>query len=62
MVKSVSQTIDVPLIVGGGLNSVEAVVNCVKAGADIVVQGTFVEKTVPIDGGKALSEIIQAIK
>ena len=62
MVKAVSQTIDIPLIVGGGLNSVDAVVNCVKAGANIVVQGTFVEKTVPIDSGKSLSEIIQALE
>jgi phosphoglycerol geranylgeranyltransferase len=62
MVKVVAQTIDIPLIVGGGLNSVNDVVNCIKAGADIVVQGTFVEKTIPIDNGKALSEIIKAIK
>lgn len=62
MIKAVAETIDIPLIVGGGLNSVEAVVDCVKAGADIVVQGTFVEKTVLHDGGKSLSEIIHAIK
>lgn len=61
MIKAVAQIIDIPFIVGGGLNSADAVVNCVKAGANIVVQGTFVEKTVPLDNGKALSEIIQAI-
>jgi len=62
MVKAVAQTIDIPLIIGGGLNSLNAVVGCVKAGANIVVQGTFVEKTVPLDNGKSLSEIIQAIQ
>ncbi len=61
MIKAVAQIIDIPFIVGGGLNSADAVVNCVKAGANIVVQGTFVEKTVTLDNGKALSEIIQAI-
>lgn len=61
MIKAVAQIIDIPFIVGGGLNSADAVVNCVKAGANIVVQGTFVEKTIPLDNGKALSEIIQAI-
>ncbi len=62
MIKAVAQTIDIPLIVGGGLDSIDAVVNCVKAGANIVVQGTFIEKTVTFDNGKALSEIIQAIQ
>jgi phosphoglycerol geranylgeranyltransferase len=62
MIKTVAHTIDIPLIVGGGLNSTEAVTDCVRAGANIVVQGTFVEKTVPLDNGKALSEIIQAIQ
>jgi phosphoglycerol geranylgeranyltransferase len=62
MIKTVAHTIDIPLIVGGGLNSTEAVTDCVRAGANIVVQGTFVEKTVPFDNGKALSEIIQAIQ
>ncbi|MFX1519899.1 MAG: geranylgeranylglyceryl/heptaprenylglyceryl phosphate synthase [Promethearchaeota archaeon] len=62
MVKAVAQMIDIPIVCGGGLNSVDDVVGCVKAGANIIVQGTFVEKTVSLDNGKALSEIIQAMQ
>jgi putative glycerol-1-phosphate prenyltransferase len=44
MIKSVKESIDVPLIIGGGISSGEkAITNC-KAGADIIVVGDAIEK------------------
>ena len=44
MIATVRQSIDVPLIIGGGINSGEkAVANC-KAGANIIVVGDAIEK------------------
>lgn len=44
MIEAVSQTIDVPLIVGGGIRTPEKAFENVKAGADIVVVGNAIEK------------------
>lgn len=43
LIKSVKNNITIPLIVGGGLTSVEAIENAYKAGADIVVVGNYFE-------------------
>ena len=44
MIRSVSKIIDVPLVIGGGINSgKKAIENC-KAGADIIVVGNAIEK------------------
>ena len=44
MIRSVSKTIDIPLVIGGGINSgKKAIENC-KAGADIIVVGNAIEK------------------
>ena len=44
MIKKVSQCIDVPLIIGGGITTPEkAYLNC-KAGADVIVVGNAIEK------------------
>ena len=44
MINLVSQAIDAPLIIGGGICSGEkAMANC-KAGADIIVVGNSIEK------------------
>ena len=57
MINMVSQAIDAPLIIGGGICSREkAVANC-KAGADIVVVGNSIEKTPDL-----LKEIAQSIQ
>ncbi len=45
MIKAVCATIDVPLIVGGGINSVEKAKNALEAGADIIVVGNALEKS-----------------
>ena len=44
MIKEVRDSIDIPLIVGGGISSGEkAIANC-NAGADIIVVGNAIEK------------------
>lgn len=43
MISAVRQKISIPLIVGGGLRSREAIAEAYNAGADIVVVGTAVE-------------------
>ena len=56
MIASVRQSIDVPLIIGGGIcNAEKAIANC-KAGADLIVVGNSIEKQ-----PKILEEIAQSI-
>ena len=43
MIKKVSSTISVPLIVGGGINSVNKTIDACKAGADMIVVGNAIE-------------------
>jgi len=43
-VTTVRKAIEIPLIVGGGIRSVEAVDAILEAGADIIVTGTIAEK------------------
>lgn len=44
MITAVKDSINVPLIIGGGLKTPEMAANAVKAGADIVVIGNSLEK------------------
>lgn len=44
MIAAVKGSIDVPLIIGGGLRTPELAVRAVKAGADVVVIGNILEK------------------
>lgn len=44
MIKKVSQNIHIPLIIGGGINTVEKAIKACKAGADIIVVGNAIEK------------------
>lgn len=62
MISAVSKTIDIQIIVGGGINTMSEAVSAAKAGASMIVQGTFVENTVLKDKGGTLNEIIRAIK
>ncbi len=59
MIAAVKQMIDIPLIVGGGIRTPEAAAAAVKAGADIIVTGTFVEQT--SDESK-IKSVIDAVK
>ena len=56
MIATVSQSVDIPLIIGGGISSGEkAITNC-KAGADIIVVGNAIEKDENL-----ISEIANAV-
>jgi len=57
MTALVSQEIKVPLIVGGGIRSPELAVEQLKAGADIIVVGTGIER----DPG-LLTEMVRAVQ
>ena len=45
MINKVKHTIEVPLIVGGGINTPEKAATATKAGANIVVVGNALEKS-----------------
>jgi phosphoglycerol geranylgeranyltransferase len=60
MVKAARDVIDVTLIVGGGIKTPEAAAERVKAGADIIVTGTLVERAA--DRVKKIAGIVKAIK
>lgn len=45
MISKVKQTIEIPLIVGGGINTPEKAAAAAKAGADIIVVGNALEKS-----------------
>jgi phosphoglycerol geranylgeranyltransferase len=62
MIKLVSHNIDIPLAVGGGINTPKQAAAAAGAGADIIVQGTVIERTILDDKGKQLSETIKAIR
>jgi heptaprenylglyceryl phosphate synthase len=62
MIAAVSKVIDIPLITGGGFNDANSVVSAVEAGASIVVQGTYLEKSVQSDSGAELALIVKALK
>lgn len=44
MIKAVKGSINVPLIIGGGLKTPDMAVNAAKAGADVIVIGNVLEK------------------
>jgi phosphoglycerol geranylgeranyltransferase len=59
MVRAVRQAIDIPLVVGGGIRAPDAARRIARAGADIVVTGTVVERS---RGSGTLKAIIDAVK
>jgi phosphoglycerol geranylgeranyltransferase len=44
MIKAVKKTVNIPVIVGGGIRNVEQAKNAVAAGADIIVTGNIIEE------------------
>ena len=46
MISKVKKTVEIPLIVGGGINTPEKAANAARAGADIVVVGNALEKSI----------------
>ncbi|MBS1506849.1 MAG: geranylgeranylglyceryl/heptaprenylglyceryl phosphate synthase [Bacteroidetes bacterium] len=45
MIAAVRKSVDVPLIVGGGINTPQKAVNALEAGADLIVIGNVLEKS-----------------
>jgi len=60
MVSEVRRSVDIPLIVGGGIRTVEDAMEVARAGADIIVQGTAMEED--SGPGRRVAEAIQALK
>lgn len=57
MIAAVRQAVDTPIIVGGGINSVEKAQAALEAGADVVVVGNGIEKKPDL-----LPEIAQVVR
>jgi len=57
MIRALKRMIEIPVIVGGGIRSPKAAVSAVKAGADIVVTGTLIERS-----SREIAKVIQSIK
>jgi phosphoglycerol geranylgeranyltransferase len=60
MIKKVKESVDIPIIVGGGIRSSETAKEITEAGADIIVTGTVAEKSDNVY--EALKPIIETIK
>ena len=58
MVSRISQTVDVPLIVGGGIRTPEQAEQLARAGASAIVTGTVLEQ----EGPGRVKEILAALK
>ena len=48
MIAAVQQSVEVPLIVGGGINSAKKAQDALKAGADVIVVGNAIEERVDL--------------
>lgn len=62
MIQLCSNIVNIPLITGGGVNSKETAREFIKAGADIIVMGTYLENYLLKDNGTSLKAIIDEIK
>ena len=63
MIASVRRAIDIPLIVGGGINSVEKALSSLKAGADMLVVGNGIEQNpnLLIEVSEAINHLNQTL-
>jgi phosphoglycerol geranylgeranyltransferase len=57
MIAAVRQSVDIPIIVGGGINSVQKAKNALQAGADLIVVGNGIEQNIDL-----LQEITEIIR
>ena len=62
IIKLCSQILSIPIIAGGGVTNKEIAREFIKAGADVIVMGTFIEQNILKDKGSSLKEIIDEIK
>ena len=60
MISAVKKSVSIPLIVGGGIRNTSTAREKAKAGADIIITGTTLEKEKNLK--QALTDIINAIK
>lgn len=60
MVRTVSEQLSIPLIVGGGIRDAKTAYSVADAGADILVTGTVVEESTDVE--EVLRDIIRAAK
>ena len=61
LIKMIKKVAELPVIVGGGINDATEARKKIQAGADIIVQGTFLETHLLKDEGASLRPIIDAI-
>ncbi len=61
-IKTSSQVLNIPIIAGGGVENKDDARAFVEAGADIIVQGSFIENHILKDNGNSLREIIDEIR
>ena len=59
MIRLVVSSVDIPVIVGGGIKTPEQAATAAKAGASIIVTGTIVEED---RSGKSVRNIIESIR
>jgi phosphoglycerol geranylgeranyltransferase len=59
MIKAVKKSVDIPLIVGGGIRNDEQARVTVAAGADILVTGNIIEE---VEGKRSFKRLIEAIR
>lgn len=62
MIKMVREAIDIVLIVGGGIKTKDQAEKAVRAGADIIVTGTVIEKRGKEEVKNKLAEIIEGVR
>ena len=62
IIKVCSKILEIPIIVGGGIDTKEDARACVEAGADVIVMGTFLENHILKDEGESLKRVIDEIK
>ena len=56
MIAAVRQSVDTPIIVGGGINSIKKAKNALSAGADVIVVGNGIEENIDL-----LKEIAETV-
>jgi phosphoglycerol geranylgeranyltransferase len=60
MIQTVKSSVDIPVIIGGGIKTGETAYEKAKAGADIIVVGTVIEKSV--NASEVISSIVNGVK
>lgn len=62
IIRLCSKVLSIPILAGGGVQTAEDAHEFVKAGADIIVLGTFLENNIFKDKGASLKVIVDKIK